>query len=156
MWRLIEPSHLDLCCLQKSIIIACGSEGEIPHAPTPPHFILIRQHLRLPVFFFLLFFFFLFFLFFIFAQQTPSEKKHVLQRGANYFLWQCKILLKLILKLITLLNGCFNLYHHLGKLMTNWWYFCHFSPEKKALTSYANCLIRKQFEWKSKYIYLEK
>ena len=21
-----EPSHLDLCCLQKSIIIACGSE----------------------------------------------------------------------------------------------------------------------------------
>ena len=26
MRRLIEPSHLDLCCLQKSIIIACGSE----------------------------------------------------------------------------------------------------------------------------------
>ena len=26
MWRLIEPSHLDLCCLQKPIIIACGSE----------------------------------------------------------------------------------------------------------------------------------
>ena len=23
---LIEPSHLDLCCLQKPIIIACGSE----------------------------------------------------------------------------------------------------------------------------------
>ena len=26
MRRLIEPSHLDLCCLQKPIIIACGSE----------------------------------------------------------------------------------------------------------------------------------
>ena len=26
MKRLIEPSHLDLCCLQKPIIIACGSE----------------------------------------------------------------------------------------------------------------------------------
>ena len=26
MRRLIEPSHLDLCCLQKTIIIACGSE----------------------------------------------------------------------------------------------------------------------------------
>ena len=23
---LIEPSHLDLCCLQKPIIITCGSE----------------------------------------------------------------------------------------------------------------------------------
>ena len=23
-----EPSHLDLCCLQKSIISACGSEKE--------------------------------------------------------------------------------------------------------------------------------
>ena len=33
MRRLIEPSHLDLCCLQKPIIIACGSErvkGEPP------------------------------------------------------------------------------------------------------------------------------
>ena len=26
MRRLIEPYHLDLCCLQKPIIIACGSE----------------------------------------------------------------------------------------------------------------------------------
>ena len=26
MRRLIEPSHLDLCCLQKPTIIACGSE----------------------------------------------------------------------------------------------------------------------------------
>ena len=26
MRRLIEPSHLDLCCLQKPIIIAYGSE----------------------------------------------------------------------------------------------------------------------------------
>ena len=26
MRRLIEPSHLDLRCLQKPIIIACGSE----------------------------------------------------------------------------------------------------------------------------------
>ena len=26
MRRLIEPFHLDLCCLQKPIIIACGSE----------------------------------------------------------------------------------------------------------------------------------
>ena len=26
MRQLIEPSHLDLCCLQKPIIIACGSE----------------------------------------------------------------------------------------------------------------------------------
>ena len=26
MRRLNEPSHLDLCCLQKSVIIACGSE----------------------------------------------------------------------------------------------------------------------------------
>ena len=26
MRRLIEPSHLDLCCLQKPIVIACGSE----------------------------------------------------------------------------------------------------------------------------------
>ena len=26
MRRLIEPSHLDLCCLQQPIIIACGSE----------------------------------------------------------------------------------------------------------------------------------
>ena len=26
MRRLIEPSHLNLCCLQKPIIIACGSE----------------------------------------------------------------------------------------------------------------------------------
>ena len=26
MRRLIEASHLDLCCLQKPIIIACGSE----------------------------------------------------------------------------------------------------------------------------------
>ena len=26
MRRLIEPSHLDLCCLQKSIIIAYDSE----------------------------------------------------------------------------------------------------------------------------------
>ena len=26
MRRLIEPSHLDLYCLQRSIIIACGSE----------------------------------------------------------------------------------------------------------------------------------
>ena len=26
MRRFIEPSHLDLCCLQKAIIIACGSE----------------------------------------------------------------------------------------------------------------------------------
>ena len=26
MRRLSEPSHLDLCCLQKPIIIACGSE----------------------------------------------------------------------------------------------------------------------------------
>ena len=26
MRRLIEPSHLDLCCLQKPIIIACDSE----------------------------------------------------------------------------------------------------------------------------------
>ena len=26
MRRLIEPSHLDLCCLQKPIIIDCGSE----------------------------------------------------------------------------------------------------------------------------------
>ena len=26
MRRLIEPSHLDLCCLQMPIIIACGSE----------------------------------------------------------------------------------------------------------------------------------
>ena len=26
MRRLTEPSHLDLCCLQKPIIIACGSE----------------------------------------------------------------------------------------------------------------------------------
>ena len=25
--ELIEPSHLDLCCLQKPIIIACGSES---------------------------------------------------------------------------------------------------------------------------------
>ena len=29
MRRLIEPSHLDLCCLQKPIIIACGSERVI-------------------------------------------------------------------------------------------------------------------------------
>ena len=26
MRRFIEPSHLDLCCLQKLIIIVCGSE----------------------------------------------------------------------------------------------------------------------------------
>ena len=26
MRRLIEASHLDLCCLQKPIFIACGSE----------------------------------------------------------------------------------------------------------------------------------
>ena len=26
MRRLIEPSHLDLCCLQNPFIIACGSE----------------------------------------------------------------------------------------------------------------------------------
>ena len=26
MRRLTEPSYLDLCCLQKPIIIACGSE----------------------------------------------------------------------------------------------------------------------------------
>ena len=26
MRRLNEPSHLDLCCLQKPIIIACGNE----------------------------------------------------------------------------------------------------------------------------------
>ena len=26
MRRLIEPSHLDLCCLQKPIIITCASE----------------------------------------------------------------------------------------------------------------------------------
>ena len=26
MRRLIEPSHRNLCCLQKPIIIACGSE----------------------------------------------------------------------------------------------------------------------------------
>ena len=26
MRRLIEPSHMDLCCLQKPIIMACGSE----------------------------------------------------------------------------------------------------------------------------------
>ena len=26
MRRLNQPSHLDLCCLQKPIIIACGSE----------------------------------------------------------------------------------------------------------------------------------
>ena len=28
MRRLIELSHLDLCCLQKPIIIACGSERQ--------------------------------------------------------------------------------------------------------------------------------
>ena len=27
-----EPSHLDLCCLQKPIIITCGSEGVKKHA----------------------------------------------------------------------------------------------------------------------------
>ena len=27
MRRLVEPSHLDLCCLQKPIVIACGSES---------------------------------------------------------------------------------------------------------------------------------
>ena len=26
MRRLSEPSHLDLCCLQNPVIIACGSE----------------------------------------------------------------------------------------------------------------------------------
>ena len=26
MRQLIEPSHLEFCCLQKHIIIACGSE----------------------------------------------------------------------------------------------------------------------------------
>ena len=30
MGRLIEPSHLDQCCLQKPIFIVCGSERVKP------------------------------------------------------------------------------------------------------------------------------
>ena len=34
MRRLTEPSHLDLCCLQKPIIIACGSERVVTLSQT--------------------------------------------------------------------------------------------------------------------------
>ena len=35
-----EPSHLDLCCLQKSIIVACGSERVNDTSVIVHHFVL--------------------------------------------------------------------------------------------------------------------
>ena len=39
MRRFIEPSHLDLCCLQKPIIIACGSERVKDTSTLVGHFV---------------------------------------------------------------------------------------------------------------------
>ena len=44
-----EPSHLDLCCLQKPIIIACASERVNKHQYNPSFYVMctitVGQHI---------------------------------------------------------------------------------------------------------------
>ena len=55
-----EPSHLDLCCLQKPIIIACGSERAKQRNTLKPSLLSInisRQQFKIFSYFFFFFFF---------------------------------------------------------------------------------------------------